>query len=196
MNCEITFNTLEELKAERLDILTVPNPTLKKKALPITEFTLELEQLARNMLYTMYLSPGIGLAGNQVGQLKKIFVLDVDYEREEVAGSDGEEYRCHSFNPHVFINPVIKDGTGKIETKEGCLSVPEIFEMVKRYEKITVEYQNLKGENCTMEADDLMAICIQHENDHLEGIVFLDRLSQLKKQFYFKKLQKRKKVYG
>ena len=196
MQNEIVINTLEDLKAEKLNILTVPNSILTSKAEPITEFNDELEVLARNMLYTMYLSPGIGLAANQIGLLKRIFVVDIDYERDEIAGSDGEEYRAHSFNPFVFINPIIKNPEGKIETKEGCLSVPEIFEMVKRFEKIEIDYQNLKGEQCSMKAEELLSVCIQHENDHLDGIVFLDHLSQLKKQFFLKKLKKEKKYMG
>lgn len=190
------IESLEGLKAEKLKILTVPSTILKSKAEEITVFDEELETLARNMLYTMYLSPGIGLAGNQVGALKRIFVIDVDYERQESLTIE-DEYEYSAFNPKVFINPKITFvDDAKVSTQEGCLSVPEIFENVERHEKILVEYQNLKGETETLDADDLLSVCIQHENDHLNGIVFLDHLSQLKKQFYLKKMKKRKKVYG
>lgn len=192
----IAINSLQDLKAEKLKVFTVPSPILKSKAEEITEFNEDLETLARNMLYTMYLSPGIGLAGNQVGILKSIFVIDVDFERNEVAGSE-DEYDYHSFNPRVFINPKITFlEENKVSTQEGCLSLPEIFEPVERHEKIRVDYQDLKGESQSLDADDLLSICIQHENDHLNGVIFIDHLSQLKKQFYLKKMKKRKKIYG
>ena len=196
METPFKFDNLDEIGGKELKILTVPNSILKSKAEDVTEFDEELVTLTKNMLYTMYLSPGIGLAGNQVGVLKKIFVIDVDYDREEVAGADGEEFRYSGFSPKVFINPVISNGEGKVSTQEGCLSVPEIYENVDRFEKIKVDYKNLNGEDCSIDAEELLSICIQHENDHLNGIVFLDRLSELKKQFYLKKLKKRKKIYG
>lgn len=181
-----------ELEGELLNIHTYPDPVLTKVASDVTEFNDELKLLCKNMLYTMYHAPGIGLAAPQIGLSKRIFVIDVDYNREETAEDSGE-YNLSEFQPKVFINPIIKDEKGEIVYQEGCLSLPGIFEDVKRYENITVEYKNTDGESLTMEADELLSICIQHENDHLNGVVFIDRLSILKKNFFKKKLLKAKK---
>lgn len=182
-----------KLKGEKLPIYTYPDPVLSKKAEKVTEFTPELEQLVRDMLFTMYHAPGIGLAAPQVGQSLRLFVLDVDYEREEVTNAAGkEEIRMSDFNPMVFINPVITGTDGITTFEEGCLSLPGVYEEVKRFKSIHVKYQDLKGNMHEMTADDMMSICIQHENDHLEGVVFIERLSNLKKNFYKKKLAKEK----
>ena len=140
----------------------------------------------------MYHAPGIGLAAPQIGISKRIFVIDVDYDREETEDDSGE-FNLSNFNPKVFINPVIKEKNGEITYQEGCLSLPGIYEDVKRYENIVVEYQNTDGEKKEISADELFSICIQHENDHLDGIVFIDRLSGLKKNFFKKKLLKQKR---
>ena len=120
--------------------------------------------------------------------------MDVDYDREKVLRSDGEEdYNLSNFNPFIFINPIIREKVGKISYEEGCLSLPGIYEEVERFEKITVDYQDLNGNKKTMDAKGLLSICIQHENDHLDGIVFIDHLSPLKKNLFKKKLIKEKK---
>jgi peptide deformylase len=182
-----------KLQGEELPILTYPDPVLSTKALTVTEFTPDLEILVKNMLYTMYHAPGIGLAAPQVGVSQRIFVLDVDYEREVITNAAGEdEVRMSDFNPMVLINPIITGTSGSTTYEEGCLSVPGVYEEVKRHESIHVKYQNLKGEPLEMDATDMLAICIQHENDHLDGIVFIERLSNLKKTFYKKKLIKEK----
>ncbi len=180
------------LTGELLPIHTYPDPVLTTKAQEVTDFNDELKVLCTNMLYTMYQAPGIGLAAPQIGLSKRIFVIDVDYSREETAEGSGE-YTLGDFNPRVFINPKIVDKEGEIVYQEGCLSLPGIFENVKRYENIKVEYQNTDGEKLEMAADELLSICIQHENDHLDGIVFIERLSPLKKNFFKKKLTKQKK---
>jgi peptide deformylase len=180
-------------EGEKLNIVTYPDPVLSTKASPVTEFTPDLEKLVENMLFTMYHAPGIGLAAPQIGLGQRIFVLDVDYDREMVTNAEGKEVaRLSNFNPMVFINPVITGTSGTTTYEEGCLSVPGVYEEVKRFKSIHVKYQNLKGETLEMEADDLLSICIQHENDHLDGIVFIERLSNLKKNFYKKKLVKEK----
>lgn len=182
-----------KLKGDELPIVTYPDPVLSTKALPVTEFTPELEKLVENMLFTMYHAPGIGLAAPQVGVGQRIFVLDVDYDREVVTNSSGkDEVRMSNFSPMVFINPVITGTSGTTTYEEGCLSVPGVYEEVKRHKSIHVKYQNIKGEPCEIEADDMLSICIQHENDHLDGIVFIERLSNLKKNFYKKKMVKEK----
>jgi peptide deformylase len=181
------------LEGEKLSIVTYPDPVLSTVATPVTEFTPDLEQLVKDMLFTMYHAPGIGLAAPQVGVGKRLFVLDVDYDREVITNSAGDdEVRMSNFRPLVLINPIITGTSGTTTYEEGCLSVPGVYEEVKRHKAIHVKYQNLKGETLELEADDMLAICIQHENDHLDGIVFIERLSNLKKNFYKKKMLKEK----
>jgi peptide deformylase len=181
------------LEGEKLPIYTFPEPVLSQVAKPVTEFNSNLEGLVKNMLYTMYHAPGIGLAAPQVGIGVRLFVLDVDYNRETITSASGhEEVRLSDFNPMVFINPVITGTEGLTTFEEGCLSVPGVYEEVKRHKSIHVKYQDLHGKFHEFHADDLLSICIQHENDHLDGIVFIERLSNLKKTFYKKKMMKEK----
>ena len=182
-----------KLEGDRLEIFTYPEPVLSQVAKPVTDFGPNLKKLVKDMLFTMYHAPGIGLAAPQIGESIRLFVLDVDYEREMVTTSSGkEEARLSDFNPMIFINPVITGTSGTTTFEEGCLSLPGVYEEVKRYSSIHVKYQDLNGEFHEIEADDMLSICIQHENDHLEGIVFIERLSNLKKNFYKKKLMKEK----
>ena len=183
-----------ELSGKSLPIITYPNPILSSKAIEVTKFDTHLEQLVKNMLYTMYNAPGIGLAAPQVGLSQRVFVLDIEYDREIVTNSSGkDEIRMSNFSPMVLINPIITGTSGSMIYEEGCLSVPGVYEEVKRFKSIHVKYQNLKGDFMELEADELLSICIQHENDHLDGIVFIERLSNLKKNFYKKKILKEKK---
>lgn len=184
-----------KFEGKNLEIVTYPDPVLTKVAEEVKaeEFNEELAELCKNMLYTMYNAPGIGLAAPQIGLSKRIFVIDVDYDREETEEGSGE-YVLSNFNPRVFINPKFKLKEGDITYQEGCLSLPGVYEDVKRFEHVVVEYQNTSGEVQEMEANELLSICIQHENDHLDGIVFIDRLSSLKKNFFKKKLIKQKKL--
>lgn len=182
-----------KLTGSELPIFTYPDPVLSTKALPVTVFNKELEKLVEDMLFTMYHAPGIGLAAPQVGKSIRLFVLDVDYDREVITNSAGkEEVRMSNYRPMVFINPEITGTSGTTTYEEGCLSVPGVYEEVKRFQSVHVKFQNLKGEVQEMDCDDMLSICIQHENDHLEGIVFIERLSNLKKNFYKKKMAKEK----
>ncbi len=188
------FLTNYELSGNKLPIFTYPAPILKKVALPVTEFGEELHSLVKDMLYTMYHAPGIGLAAPQVGHSLRFFVLDIWFEREKVTLPDGTtEYRYSDFQPMVFINPKFKNHSGEIIHEEGCLSVPGVYEDVKRAQLVTVEYQDIFGNHQTLEADELLSVCLQHENDHLDGIVFIERLSFLKKQLIEKKFLKKQK---
>ena len=187
-------------QGQKLDVLTYPNPILKKVAEPVTRFDEKLEQLCKNMLYTMYSVPGIGLAAPQVGVSQRIFVMDVDHEKERVENTSTESrpheaYQYSHLNAHIFINPVIVNKQGSTTYREGCLSVPGIYEDVNRSESITVHYQCLKGQRHTLNAEGLLAICTQHENDHLDGIVFLERLSLLKRNLLTKKFLKKKEAF-
>jgi peptide deformylase len=187
----------EYLSGKHLDVIRYPSPILKKVALNVENFDKELKELCHNMLYTMYQAPGIGLAAPQVGQSFRIFVLDIDYTREEITKSDkATDYQLDNFNPLIFINPVIKNKEGEMNYEEGCLSLPGLYEEVQRYEKIVVQYQDVDGNHHEMEASGLLSVCIQHENDHLDGIIFLERLSFIKRNFLTKKYlkgQKKKK---
>jgi peptide deformylase len=180
-----------QLEGKKLAIHTYPAPILKQIAKPVTEFNSELHELVKNMLFTMYNAPGIGLAAPQVGASIRMFVLDIWFDREKVTLADGSvEYRLSEFAPMVFCNPIFKNKSGEVIHEEGCLSVPGIYEDVKRSEFVTVEFQDMFGEQLTIEADELLSVCLQHENDHLDGIVFIERLSFLKKNLLEKKFLK------
>lgn len=197
MKNKITFED-KKWEGTLLTIRTYPDPVLKKVALPVEEFNEELATLCHNMIYTMYMCNGIGLAGPQIGLSQRIFVIDVDYNRQKVIAENGEEETLlTNMKPQIFINPVYRNTTDKkIMFQEGCLSLPEVYDDVERFESIVVDYLTPQGEPQTLEAKDLLSICIQHEYDHIEGIVFIERLSQLKKKFYAKKLTKDKKRHA
>ncbi|TDR23793.1 peptide deformylase [Marinicella litoralis] len=158
-----------------LSILTLPDQRLKTVAKPVIQFDQALETLAADMLETMYAAPGIGLAATQVDQHVQLVVLDVSEDNSD---------------PMVLVNPVITEKDGIQSHEEGCLSVPGIYASVKRAEQIKVDYQDLQGEHHQLAASGLLAVCIQHELDHLKGIVFLDHLSLLKRKLAIKKLEK------
>jgi peptide deformylase len=181
-------------QGQKLKVFTYPAPILKLIAKPVTDFDSKLFELCFNMLHTMYHAPGIGLAAPQVGQSLRLFVMDIDFEREEIEHSDGSiSYEYKNLNPQIFINPTISQHEGEIIYEEGCLSVPGIYEKVKRAEKILVKYQDVLGNHHEIEASDIFSVCLQHENDHLDGVVFLERLSLLKRNFLTKKFLKTKR---
>lgn len=169
------------------EILTFPNPRLAIPSEPVAEheFGANLESLVADMLETMYAAPGIGLAAPQIDVHKRLFVIDIDYEPDEE-----DPAILRNRNPRVFINPVIKDPKGEILYKEGCLSVPGIYEEVKRAEEILLEYRDAKGAHFSEPLTGLMAIAVQHENDHLLGRLFIDRLSFVKSRSIKKKIRK------
>lgn len=194
MTESINFIENYQLEGELLPILTYPNPILKQVASDVTEFNQELEKTVMNMIYTMYKAPGIGLAAPQVGISKRFFVMDIGYDREEITLADGStDFELTNLKPMVIVNPKFINKDGETTYEEGCLSVPGIYETVVRAETVRVEYQNLSGENCAVDAEGLLSICLQHENDHLDGVVFIERLSQLKQTFLKKKFLKQQK---
>jgi len=162
-----------------LNILHFPDPRLRTQAKPISQVNESIVKLADDMLETMYQAPGIGLAATQVNIAKQIVVIDISENHDE---------------PLCLINPTITHKEGLEEMEEGCLSVPEVTENVQRAEKITVQYIDLEGTHQQLDADDLLAVCIQHELDHLDGKLFIDYLSKLKVQRIRKKLAKRAKA--
>src|ERR1700756_160308 len=159
-------------------ILEFPDPRLRTRAQPVTEFNPELGQVIDDLFETMYAAPGIGLAATQVDVHKRLIVIDVSEAHNE---------------PVVLINPEILSREGAAETEEGCLSVPGIFDDVKRAAKVRVRSQDRTGAVVERDYDDILAVCIQHEMDHLEGKLFVDYLSDLKRERIRKKLDKERK---
>ena len=159
-------------------ILTFPEPVLKQKSAPVTIITDEVIQLAKDMAETMYDAPGVGLAAPQIGVLQRIIVIDV-------AGKNEPQQLI------TAINPVIIQSEGEVFEEEGCLSVPDFSANVKRHERVVVKALTLEGQERVWHADGLLAVAFQHEIDHLEGLLFVDRLSPLKRELFIKKARKR-----
>ena len=163
-------------------ILIEPNEVLRKKSTPVDKVDSDIQKLMDDMLETMYAAPGIGLAAIQVGVPKRIIVLDI-------AQKEGQK------NPMFFVNPeIINKSENKSTYEEGCLSVPGQFAEIDRPEECFVKYLDYNGQPKEIKAEGMLATCIQHEMDHLEGILFIDYLSKLKKTMIIKKLSKQKKA--
>lgn len=158
-----------------LNILHFPDPRLRTRAAPVSQVDASIRRLVDDMFDTMYDAPGIGLAATQVNVHQRVIVIDVSEEKNE---------------PRVFINPEIISRDGVERMDEGCLSVPGVYETVERAEKVKVRALNRDGQPFELEADGLLAVCIQHEMDHLEGKLFVDYLSSLKRERIRKKLEK------
>jgi peptide deformylase len=162
----------------RLQILEFPDPRLRTRAQPVEHVDASLRQFIDDMFETMYAAPGIGLAATQVNFHKRVLVIDISETRDQ---------------PLVLINPEILEREGIEETEEGCLSVPGIYDRVTRAERIRVRALNREGQQIELDADGLLAVCIQHEIDHLDGKLFVDYLSDLKRTRIRKKLEKERK---
>ncbi len=158
-----------------LEILRFPDPRLRNEARPVAEVDAAVRQLVDDMFETMYEAPGIGLAATQVNVAQRIVVIDISEEHDE---------------PLCFINPEILEREGEEQMEEGCLSVPGFFESVTRAERVKVRALDCDGKPFELDADGLLAVCIQHEIDHLDGKLFVDYLSNLKRQRIRKKLEK------
>ena len=158
-----------------LRILRYPDPRLYKVAAKVSRVDNEIRKLIKDMAQTMYAAPGIGLAATQVDVHKRIIVIDISETRDQL---------------RVFVNPEILEASGEAECEEGCLSVPGIYEKVRRAEHVKVRALDGEGRQYVLEAEGLLAACVQHETDHLEGKVFVDYLSRLKRQRIIAKLNK------
>ncbi len=158
-----------------LNILCFPDERLRIKAKKVETITSEHQTFIDDMLETMYKAPGIGLAATQVNRHEQIIVIDVSEDKSK---------------PYCFINPEIISSSGKEKMEEGCLSVPDTYAEVERADAIVVKYLDRKGQEQTMEVSDLLAVCLQHEMDHLQGKLFIDYLSKLKRERIRKKLEK------
>ena len=164
-----------------LTILAYPDPRLRKIAVPVAAFTPEVQKLVRDMAETMYAAPGVGLAATQVDVHKRIIVMDVSEARDEL---------------RVFINPEILAAEGEAEGEEGCLSVPGYYDKVTRYARVRVRAHDASGDAFEIDAEGVLAVCIQHEMDHLLGRVFVDRLSSLKQARLNARLRKKQRLAG
>ena len=161
------------------EVLQFPDPRLKMISQPVGEITDAIRALTRDMFEVMYDEPGIGLAAPQVGEAIRLFVIDTEWSDE---GAD----RC----PQVMINPEFIHTEGKITWEEGCLSVPDYVADVERSARVTIRATDLEGKEIVEEAEGLRAVCLQHEFDHLDGKLFIDRISRLKRGLYVKKRKK------
>lgn len=158
------------------EICIYPDDVLRQKTIPVTEFSRTLHTLLDDMRETMYAAHGVGLAAPQIGELARVTVIDVS--------DSGNE-------PVEFINPVITAREGNIPSEEGCLSIPDFRDSITRSERVTVDAVDRNGAPFQVHAEGLLAICLQHEIDHLEGILFIDHLSRLKRDIFKKKWEKR-----
>jgi peptide deformylase len=164
-----------------LTILEYPDPRLRRIAAPVAAVTPDIQKLVRDMAETMYAAPGIGLAATQVDVHKRVIVMDLSETRDEL---------------RVFINPEITAANGSAESEEGCLSVPGYYDKVSRAARICLRALNENGEPFELMADGLLAVCIQHEIDHLVGKVFVDHLSPLKRARLASRLRKKQRLAG
>jgi len=162
-------------------ILTLPDPRLRLKCAPVAVVDDKVRALMDDMFETMYDAPGIGLAASQIGVLQRVMVVDIAKRQDESA----------SANPMCFVNPEIVWASEELSVyEEGCLSIPEFYEEVERPAKVQVKYLDREGKACEIEADGLLATCLQHEIDHLNGVLFIDHISRLKRERIVKKFSK------
>lgn len=176
-----------------MEILTYPNPRLREVSAPVDVFDSKLKKLTEDMIETMYDAHGIGLAAPQVGVLQRVVVIDTRPKNDEGRRYDNDEMgelEKKVAQPLILINPRIVGGVGSTTFDEGCLSVPSFYETVERKEVIEVETYDLSGKKYKFKTDGLLAICIQHELDHLEGKLFIDRISFLKSKKIKNEIQK------
>jgi peptide deformylase len=184
------------------EILEVPDPRLKTVSAPVESFDEDLKTLVADMFDSMYAAHGIGLAAIQVGVPLRVLVIDLQPEDEDAEPEECTEHGGHSHThrplkkePRVFVNPEILDPAEEHNVyQEGCLSVPEIYADVERPKACRVRWQDLDGNVHEEQMEGLMAVCIQHEMDHLEGVLFIDHLSRLKRAMALKKLEKLRKA--
>ena len=168
------------------EIVEVPDPRLRQISSPVEEVTDEIRELVSDMFETMYAAPGIGLAAIQVGVAKRILVIDLQEPEEE----GGEPVK----DPHVFINPeIVEHSDQEVPYTEGCLSVPDQYAEVDRPGRIRARWLDLEGKPHEEDIEGLLAVCLQHEMDHLNGVLFIDHLSRLKRDMILKKLAKLRK---
>lgn len=175
-----------------LEIVEWPAKVLETKAEQVEVFDDKLREFVSDMHHTMTEENGIGLAANQVNSLQRIVVMRIDHHPSDE--EEGEQKMWWHNKSFTFINPVITKKEGKFKYLEGCLSFPEVYDFVDRAERVTVKAQDEHGKEFTVEADGLFSVCLQHEIDHIDGIVFINRMSRLKSSSIKKRLKKRKAI--
>lgn len=164
-----------------LEIVKYPAPILRDKSIPVRQVDLSIRKLASDMLETLYAAPGVGLAAPQVGISEQLVVIDISNDPK-------------NRDPFIFINPRITKSEGDMVGEEGCLSIPEGYGDVHRFRMIELKFLDLSGKECEMTAEDFLSRVIQHEVDHLEGIMFIDRMSKIKRDLLKLKLRKKAKL--
>lgn len=176
-------------------ILVAPDPVLKQVSQPVAEVTDELRRLMDDMLETMYAAPGIGLAAIQIGVAKRIIVIDVGKDKPGAdEGDDSDTKKEKDPDPMYFVNPeIVWASDEKVMCEEGCLSVPDLYEEVERPARVKVRHLDYHGKQREIDCEGMLAVCIQHEMDHLEGKVFVDYLSRLKQTRIRAKMRKRQR---
>ncbi len=173
-----------------LDVVVYPADVLETRAAEVTEFDDKLRAFVADMHETMHAASGIGLAANQVGSLQRVVTINIPFDGERY---EQQEETCEEWHDKAYtiINPRIVSKSGKFKYQEGCLSFPDIFEFVQRAKTVTVAYQDEFGKEHEITASGIMAVCLQHEIDHIDGIIFVSRMSRLKQNIVKKKLQRR-----
>jgi peptide deformylase len=166
-----------------LEIRKWPDPVLSRRCKIVSEFDLPLEMLARDMIETMRSVSAIGLAANQVGHERRVAVVEVPY-------IPGDKLESYLGKPIVLVNPKIVESEGSILSIEGCVSIPDAQDTTRRFKKIKIEYQNLSGDKVEMSAEGLMAMCLQHEIDHLDGKTLMHRASRVRKDMMIRRMKK------
>jgi peptide deformylase len=178
-----------------LPIVLAPDPLLKQKSLPVAEITSEVRRLAADMFETMYASNGVGLSAVQVGVLTRLIVVDVEWGSSRYATEEAPAMPAKKGNPITMINPEIVQFSPELRVyDEGCLSFPAQYSEVERPDIITVEYMDLDGNTQRLQADGLLSTCIQHEIDHMNGVVFVDHISRIKRKMILRKVKKAQKL--
>ena len=180
-------------------ILIAPDPLLKRVSEPVLEVTDEIRRLMDDMLETMYAAPGIGLAAIQIGVAKRVIVIDIGKPKagadEASQAGEGKEKKIEKEpDPQYFVNPeIVWASDDLVMCEEGCLSVPDLYEEVERPAQVRVKFLDYHGKPQEIDCEGMLAVCIQHEMDHLEGVLFIDHLSRLKRDMMLKKLAKARK---
>jgi peptide deformylase len=181
-------------------ILIAPDPLLKRVSEPVSAVTDDVRRLMDDMLETMYAAPGIGLAAIQIGVAQRVIVIDIgkpkaDAGEAEAAGEEGKDKKEEKEpDPKYFVNPeIVWASDDLVVCEEGCLSVPDLYEEVERPAQVRVRYLDYHGRQQEIDCEGMLAVCIQHEMDHLEGVLFIDHLSRLKREMMLKKLAKARK---
>jgi peptide deformylase len=178
-------------------ILIAPDPRLKEVSEPVAEVTDEIRALMDDMLETMYAAPGIGLAAIQIGVPKRVIVIDLGKPKpgDEDGEANSEEKKEKDPDPMYFVNPeLVWASDDLVVCEEGCLSVPDLYDEVERPAQVRVRFLDYHGKQQEIDCDGMLAVCIQHEMDHLEGTLFIDHLSRLKREMMLKKLAKARKA--